>query len=129
MYYRGANGVVLITTKKGKTGKPKISFNTYVGWNEVQKKLDVLSSKEWVERAIEHENYNWVNSSYGGSSSDTNAERRTALGLDDDSYNTSYMWDERWLEDGHPGLDYVDWQDLFFRKWNEGKCSRTGVGG
>ncbi len=113
---RGANGVVLITTKKGKTGKPKISFNTYVGWNEVQKKLDVLSSKEWVERAIEHENYNWVNSSYGGSSSDTNAERRTALGLDDDSYNTSYMWDERWLQDGHPGLDYVDWQDLFFRK-------------
>ncbi len=112
---RGANGVVIITTKKGKTGKPKISFNTYIGWNEVQKKLDVLSAEEWVERAIEHQNYNWVAGGYG-SSSDTYEQRRTILGLDEGSYNKSYMWDERWLEDGHPGLDYVDWQDLFFRK-------------
>lgn len=28
---RGANGVVLITTKKGKTGKPKVSLNAYAG--------------------------------------------------------------------------------------------------
>jgi TonB-linked SusC/RagA family outer membrane protein len=28
---RGANGVILITTKKGQTGKPVISFNTYYG--------------------------------------------------------------------------------------------------
>lgn len=32
---RGANGVILITTKKGKTGKPDISFNAYSGISQV----------------------------------------------------------------------------------------------
>ncbi|WP_205461922.1 TonB-dependent receptor [Mangrovibacterium lignilyticum] len=116
---RGSNGVVIITTKKGKTGKPQISFNTYVGWNETAKKLDVLSSDEWVERQVEHMNYFWVKdhaSDLGATSSQTNAERRSLLGLGAGEYNTKYMWDERWMQDGHPGLDYVDWQDLFFRK-------------
>ena len=116
---RGSNGVVIITTKRGKTGKPQISFNTYVGWNETAKKLDVLTSQEWVDRQIEHMNYFWVRdhaSDLGASSSQSNAERRTLLGLGEGEYNTKYMWDDRWLEPGHPGLDYVDWQDLFFRK-------------
>jgi TonB-dependent SusC/RagA subfamily outer membrane receptor len=30
---RGANGVVLVTTKKGKTGKPKFSYNTYTSFS------------------------------------------------------------------------------------------------
>jgi TonB-linked SusC/RagA family outer membrane protein len=116
---RGSNGVVIITTKKGKSGKPQISFNTYVGWNETAKKLDVLNSEEWVDRQIEHMNYFWVRdhaSDLGATSSQSNAERRELLGLEAGKYNTKYMWDDRWLEEGHPGLDYVDWQDLFFRK-------------
>ncbi len=115
---RGSNGVVIITTKKGKTGKPNINFNTYLGWNETVKKLDVLSSQEWVDRQVEHMNYFWVRDygDQGASSSDTNAERRALLGLPDGEYNTRYMWDDRWMEPGHPGLDYVDWQDLFFQK-------------
>lgn len=32
---RGANGVILITTKKGRSGKPDISFNTYAGISQV----------------------------------------------------------------------------------------------
>jgi len=36
---RGANGVVIITTKQGKAGKPKINFNVYGGFNETAKKL------------------------------------------------------------------------------------------
>ncbi|WP_324680035.1 TonB-dependent receptor [Hymenobacter sp. GOD-10R] len=32
---RGSNGVILITTKKGKSSKPEISFNTYAGVSEV----------------------------------------------------------------------------------------------
>ncbi len=32
---RGANGVILIETKKGKEGKPKVSFSTYTGFNEI----------------------------------------------------------------------------------------------
>ena len=32
---RAANGVILITTKRGKTGKPKLSYNGYIGWQKV----------------------------------------------------------------------------------------------
>lgn len=129
---RGSNGVVIITTKKGKSGKPQISFNSYFGWNETAKKLDVLSSEEWIDRQIEHMNYFWVAdhaADLGATSSQTNAERRALLGLGEGEYNTKYMWDDRWLQDGHPGLDYVDWQDLFFRKGMVQSYQLSATGG
>ncbi|UZR98826.1 SusC/RagA family TonB-linked outer membrane protein [Chondrinema litorale] len=116
---RGSNGVVLITTKKGKAGKPQISFNTYSGWSETVKKLDVLSAEEWVDRQVEHINYAWVKdhaSDLGATSSQTNEERRALLGLPEGSVNTNYMFDDRWFDENHEGLDYLDYQDLFFRK-------------
>jgi TonB-linked SusC/RagA family outer membrane protein len=45
---RGANGVVLITTKKGEEGKGKISFNSYYGIKNITKTLDVLDPYEYV---------------------------------------------------------------------------------
>lgn len=39
---RGSNGVVIITTKKGKTGKGKLTYNSYVGIQQPTKLLDVL---------------------------------------------------------------------------------------
>ncbi|WP_209330786.1 TonB-dependent receptor [Lunatimonas salinarum] len=50
---RAANGVVLITTKRGGTGKPKVSFNSYVGLQEVWKKMDVLNARQYAEYANE----------------------------------------------------------------------------
>ncbi|MES2850403.1 MAG: SusC/RagA family TonB-linked outer membrane protein [Bacteroidota bacterium] len=44
---RGANGVVLVTTKKGQTGAPKIEFNASVGMSKVLKKLRVLNAGEY----------------------------------------------------------------------------------
>ncbi|RYF45016.1 MAG: SusC/RagA family TonB-linked outer membrane protein, partial [Chitinophagaceae bacterium] len=41
---RGANGVVLITTKKGQTGVTKIDANASVGFGSVMRKLDVLDA-------------------------------------------------------------------------------------
>ena len=32
---RGSNGVILITTKIGKKGKPKVSYDTYYGWDQI----------------------------------------------------------------------------------------------
>ncbi|MES2387340.1 MAG: TonB-dependent receptor [Bacteroidota bacterium] len=46
---RGANGVVLITTKRGKTGQSNISFSAYAGVSSVRKKLDVLNATQWRE--------------------------------------------------------------------------------
>lgn len=44
---RGANGVVLITTKKGQSGVPKIEFNASFGTSKVLKKLKVLNGDEF----------------------------------------------------------------------------------
>jgi TonB-linked SusC/RagA family outer membrane protein len=45
---RAANGVVLITTKTGKPGKPVITFNTNLGVQKLTKKYDVLNAQEWA---------------------------------------------------------------------------------
>ncbi|WP_346317548.1 TonB-dependent receptor [Chitinophaga sp. YIM B06452] len=46
---RGANGVVVITTKRGKAGKTAINYNTYFGWQESNKRLAVLSPYEFIK--------------------------------------------------------------------------------
>ena len=46
---RGANGVVLITTKSGKLGKAKIAVNSYYGTQSEIKKYDVLSAGEYAQ--------------------------------------------------------------------------------
>ncbi|MHB1177446.1 MAG: SusC/RagA family TonB-linked outer membrane protein, partial [Daejeonella sp.] len=43
---RGANGVILITTKNGKAGKAKISFDYSVNASSVRKKLDLANAEE-----------------------------------------------------------------------------------
>ena len=45
---RAANGVVLITTKQGKAGKTKISYDGYYGQQYMAKKPDVLNAKEYI---------------------------------------------------------------------------------
>jgi len=44
---RGANGVVLITTKKGKKGVGTISYEGYTGISYIRKKMDILSATEF----------------------------------------------------------------------------------
>ncbi|WP_366182880.1 TonB-dependent receptor [Flavobacterium ovatum] len=46
---RGSNGVVLITTKKGKKGKSTISYETYTGVQQVTKYLDVLNLRDFAK--------------------------------------------------------------------------------
>ncbi len=46
---RGANGVVLITTKKGKEGKAVVDYNGYYGVQNEAKKLALFNGAEWVE--------------------------------------------------------------------------------
>ncbi|PSL24019.1 SusC/RagA family TonB-linked outer membrane protein [Chitinophaga ginsengisoli] len=46
---RGANGVIIITTKRGRRGHDEVSYNTYVGTQQVRKKLDLLNARQWGE--------------------------------------------------------------------------------
>lgn len=50
---RGANGVIVVTTKKGEVGAPKISFNTYIGTGRPAKKLKVLNAYDYSVYANE----------------------------------------------------------------------------
>lgn len=46
---RGANGVVLISTKKGKTGKTKVDFETSYSMQKVIKRMDMMNAAEYAE--------------------------------------------------------------------------------
>ncbi|MGL4630369.1 MAG: SusC/RagA family TonB-linked outer membrane protein, partial [Leadbetterella sp.] len=50
---RGANGVVIITTKKGKVKKDQINYSFRVDNSTLRKKIDVLSTDEFVQYANE----------------------------------------------------------------------------
>jgi len=110
---RASNGVVIIKTKSGQTGKAKITFNAYTGINQTVKKMDVMNGDEWVDRAIETINYNWTRSGAGRTADQTTDQRKTILNRT--TVDPNLMLDDRWLLPGHPGLQYVDWQDLMFR--------------
>ncbi|MGC9353213.1 MAG: TonB-dependent receptor [Mariniphaga sp.] len=46
---RGANGVVMITTKSGKVGKVSVKFNSYYSFQEEIGRLDLLNAREFAE--------------------------------------------------------------------------------
>lgn len=46
---RGANGVILITTKRGKSGKVQTSFSINQGFSSVAKKLDLMNTDQYLE--------------------------------------------------------------------------------
>lgn len=46
---RGANGVILISTKKGKAGKQQVNFNVYTGAGQVSNQVDMLSTAEYLQ--------------------------------------------------------------------------------
>lgn len=50
---RGGNGVVLITTKRGKEGHSELNFETFRGVSYVARQLDVLSPQEYVDWHLE----------------------------------------------------------------------------
>ncbi|WP_080238876.1 SusC/RagA family TonB-linked outer membrane protein [Spirosoma rigui] len=51
---QAANGVVLVTTKRGKSGKTQISFNYFKGIADPIKQLDVLNTQEWIQLRTEN---------------------------------------------------------------------------
>ena len=50
---RGANGVIIITTKEGKEGKTQVSFNGLLGWKKVTKTVKTLSPYEFAQYQYE----------------------------------------------------------------------------
>ena len=99
---RGSNGVILITTKRGKKGAPSFSYNTFFGSQSVANKLDLMNSAELIEYNRDATNNAYLQRNPGASASDPNSVRSSAA------------W--RLAEDvlSPTGVD-VDWQDVIFR--------------
>ena len=66
---RGANGVVLVTTKSGKAGTMKVAYNGYVGFKSLPKSYDVMNSTDYVrlqyEMALRGETLDTFTENYG----------------------------------------------------------------
>ncbi|WP_166670595.1 TonB-dependent receptor [Flavobacterium sp. 270] len=52
---RGANGVIIITTKRGKTGQSSVTFETYYGFQQLSKKIDLLDAYDYA-RSVNADN-------------------------------------------------------------------------
>jgi len=50
---RGANGVIIITTKRGTKGKTQVNYNSWFAWANVAKRFDLLDAQEFVTIANE----------------------------------------------------------------------------
>ncbi|MCK7553677.1 SusC/RagA family TonB-linked outer membrane protein [Chitinophaga sedimenti] len=76
---RSANGVIAITTKKGRVGKPVISFNTSTGFQKWQNQPVMMTGKEWIDVVNARNKYtpgstNWLKP---GEIANMNAGRET----------------------------------------------------
>jgi TonB-linked SusC/RagA family outer membrane protein len=90
---RGANGVVMITTKKGKEGKVKVSYNGYYGVQSLRKKMKLINAHEFASLQNEA-NTNW------------NTDNPTLL--------PKTLWTSSQIDS--LGAQGTDWQDLVYRK-------------
>ncbi len=48
---RGSNGVILITTKKGKEGRANVSFSSYYGVQSLARKIELLNTRDFIDWA------------------------------------------------------------------------------
>jgi len=113
---RGANGVVLITTKKGKTGKPSFSYDAYYGTQQVTKKIKMLDAYQWSKMAYDARTNTYLDflkvNKRTGSASDNN-DQRIANGLKANG-DLPIPATFPYLNDT-PNLTNTDWQDQIFR--------------
>lgn len=84
---RAANGVIVIETKKGKIGKPVLDINSSLGYQDIRKKLDLMSPYEFVKYQTE------LNPTYA---------------------NNFYLSDGKTL-DNYKDVKGINWQDHVFR--------------
>ena len=66
---RGAGGVILVTTKRGKLGKPVLSYDGYHGVTSVMGKYNVFNGAEYAQFKTDAATYNRNSATSGGTSS------------------------------------------------------------
>ncbi len=56
---RGANGVILVTTKLGRAGKPQINLTFEQGLSVVNRKVEMMDAQQWIQYYIDARNNAW----------------------------------------------------------------------
>ncbi|MCE6991985.1 TonB-dependent receptor [Dyadobacter sp. CY323] len=101
---RGANGVVIINTKRGTRGRSNISFEHSTGLQQLAKKMDLMTPRQYAEFVAEGRDNAWVFA--GGNASDPNEKRGTGQYVKPAFRNL-----DQFADNGYG----TDWQDLIFR--------------
>ena len=104
---RGSNGVVLVTTKKGTSDKLSVSYDGYVGVQNVSKKLDMMNAYEYAEFVKDAHDNAYLDKNPNGSANDPNSSRKEGYMKIPDML-VPYL-------EGKTGLTDTDWQDAIFR--------------
>ena len=73
---RGANGVVLVTTKRGRSGQARINVDYYTGVQEVAKTMDLLNAQQFAEYSKQAYNTAYLERVPGASVDDPNSKRQ-----------------------------------------------------
>jgi TonB-linked SusC/RagA family outer membrane protein len=84
---RGANGVVMITTKSGKAGQTRITFESSVGAQQIRKKLELMNSTEYVDYAKRY----YTNSSLAVPADLANASTAVNTDWQDEVFRTAIL--------------------------------------
>jgi TonB-dependent starch-binding outer membrane protein SusC len=121
---RGSNGVVLVTTKKGKKGKPRLTFTSYVGVQRLENSIDMLSAPDWIQMRKESIDDAWVargqtlNPKKDYKATDSQEFRAAELGVNPwatPSLSISNLiYDPKWAY-GEDSLQYINWQKEMFQ--------------
>jgi TonB-linked SusC/RagA family outer membrane protein len=104
---RGSNGVIIITTKQGKSEKLSVKYDGYYGTQNVSKKLPMMNAYQFAESARDGHNNAYLDEVPTGSVNDPNSARPQ-------SYHRIPVELFPYLM-GETGLVDTDWQDEIFR--------------
>lgn len=125
---RGASGVVLITTKRGREAdKATVTYDFSYGIQTLGHKIDLLNAKEFAELYVEaHNNSYWAYCQKGGieydprDNNETRIAKLSAVGITQGKDNiglSPYFWDFSKNDYADTALMYdTDWQNEFFKK-------------
>ncbi|MEA5256372.1 TonB-dependent receptor [Arcicella aquatica] len=102
---RGANGVILVTTKLGKAGKTTFSVGYESGVQSVQRRVSMMDAQQWIDYYIDAHNNAWVDLNPAkNKASDPNSVRTSTYKIPDDFLTNPQQFGKG-----------TDWQDVMFR--------------
>ncbi|MCQ2245208.1 MAG: TonB-dependent receptor [Bacteroidaceae bacterium] len=124
---RGANGVVMITTKKGKEGKTNVNWRSTFGWStRALKPYDMVDGKDYVQLTYEAMRNSYIfKNGYEWSAAEAQARADLSGTLGGERYNPykNYTWDT--IIDPATGKVHEDAQAAWDEKWMD-QLLRTG---